>query len=255
MHGVGTGISIRAVATTQSESERPAPAVPSLKLSEVFESLQGEGPSAGEPCVFVRLATCNLRCSWCDTRYTWDWRSHDYNEEVKLESTSLLAARLASARTRRLVITGGEPLLQQPALIALLSHVPRSVFVEVETNGTLPPRPELAARVDQWNVSPKLSNGGDAERLRIKPAALEALRDTGRAWLKLVIRGEQDLAEAEALVGLTRWPRERVMLMPEARTRAELFERSPGVAAACVATGYRFSPRLHLELFDGRRGS
>ncbi len=253
---MGTGINIPAVATipSESESERPAPEIPPLKLSEVFESLQGEGPSAGEPCVFVRLATCNLRCSWCDTRYTWDWQNHDYDQEVKLESAGVLAVRLTSARTRRLVITGGEPLLQQPALVALLAHLPRSLFVEVETNGTVVPRPDLVARIDQWNVSPKLANGGDAERLRIKPRALGALRDTGRAWLKLVIRGEEDLGEAEALVGLTAWPRERVMLMPQALTRAELVERSPEVAAACVTTGYRFSPRLHLELYDGRRG-
>lgn len=249
-----TGIKIPAVATTQRESERPASAVPPLKLSEVFESLQGEGASAGEPCVFVRLATCNLRCSWCDTRYTWDWQSYDYESEVKLESASAVSARVSSAATRRLVLTGGEPLLQQPALLELLAHIPRTVFVEVETNGTLVPRPELVERVDQWNVSPKLSNGGDAERLRIKPAALAVLRDTGRAWLKLVVRGDEDLAEAEALVGLTEWPRERVMLMPQAHGRQELAERSPAVAAACVATGYRFSPRLHLELFDGRRG-
>jgi organic radical activating enzyme len=251
----GSGINIEEVATTESESEHPAPAVPPLKLSEVFESLQGEGPSAGEPCVFVRLATCNLRCSWCDTRYTWDWQSYDYDTEVKLESVSEVSARLSSARTRRLVLTGGEPLLQQPALLELLSHMPGTVFVEVETNGTLAPRPELIERVDQWNVSPKLSNGGDVERLRIKPAALRVLRDTGRAWLKLVIRGEQDLGEAEAVVGLSGWPRERVMLMPQAQNRQELGERSPDVAAACVATGYRFSPRLHLELYDGRRGT
>ncbi len=242
------------MATTQTESEHPAPGPIQLKLSEVFESLQGEGPGAGEPSVFVRLATCNLRCSWCDTRYTWDWQSHDYDAEVRLESVAALSARLNSARTRRLVLTGGEPLLQQRGLVTLLSHIPANVFVEVETNGTVAPRPELLARVDQWNVSPKLSNGGDAERLRIKPAALTALRDTGRAWLKLVIRGDEDRAEAEAVVGLIEWPRDRVMLMPQANTRQELAERSPEVARVCVATGYRFSPRLHLELFDGRRG-
>ena len=55
-----------------------------LKLSEVFESIQGEGPSAGLPCVFVRLATCNLHCSYCDTKYTWDWQNYDYEREVRV---------------------------------------------------------------------------------------------------------------------------------------------------------------------------
>ena len=49
---------------------------------EIFYSLQGEGVTTGIPSVFLRLALCNLACSWCDTRYTWDWEQHDYGQEV-----------------------------------------------------------------------------------------------------------------------------------------------------------------------------
>jgi 7-carboxy-7-deazaguanine synthase len=226
----------------------------SLKISELFASLQGEGSSAGAPCLFVRLATCNLRCAWCDTRYTWDWERYRYEDEVELVSPAELATRITGSNQQRVVFTGGEPLLQQAALVDVVSALPASLVLEVETNGTLAPGVELSARIDQWNVSPKLANAGDPESLRIRPRALAALRDTGRAWLKLVLRGPEDSPEAEALIAASAWPRERVLFMPEAQSKAALRERSPAIAALCAARGYRFSPRLHLELWDGERG-
>lgn len=226
-----------------------------LKISEIFASLQGEGPSSGVPCLFVRLAQCNLHCVWCDTRYTWDWQQFRYDDEVHVEPVARVAERVAAAPEKRLVLTGGEPLLQQAALAELLGAIPTDVFVEVETNGTQRPLPALAERVDQWNVSPKLSSCGDPERLRIKPDALLALRDTDRAFLKLVVNGDGDLAEADELVARFSWPRSRVLFMPEARSKEELDRRSPAVARAAAARGLRFSSRLHLTLFDGRRGT
>ena len=226
----------------------------SLKVSELFVSLQGEGPSVGTPCLFVRLATCNLHCSWCDTKYTWDWENHRYEDEVQLLSPDELAQRVLASGQRRVVLTGGEPLLQQAALLQVIERLPSSLFIEVETNGTIAPRRELSERVAQFNVSPKLANAGDPEALRIRRAALEALRDTGRAWLKLVVQGPADADEADALVRALDWPRERVQLMPEAQDREQLRERSPVVARLCSERGYRFSPRLHLELWGGERG-
>jgi organic radical activating enzyme len=228
--------------------------VSELKLSELFESIQGEGASAGEPALFVRLALCNLDCSWCDTPYTWNWNSFDYDAEVKLAPVAELGAKIARSGARRVIVTGGEPLLQQAALAELFDALPAALAIEIETNGTLAPSDALVARVDQWNVSPKLENSGVSEQRRLRPSALGVLRDSGRAWLKLVVATEADIAEADAVVRRLGWPESRVLLMPEARTRAELAERSPAVRAACEATGYRFSPRLHIERWDGRRG-
>jgi len=225
-----------------------------FELSEIFESIQGEGPSAGEPCVFVRLATCNLRCSWCDTRYTWDWRAYRYEDEVKTVPVADVAAELERAAARRMVVTGGEPLLQQAALERLLSLLAPSLVVEVETNGTILPSPELLARIDQWNVSPKLANSGEPERRRLQSAALRALRKSGRAYLKLVVESEGDLAEADALVQSLSWPRERVLLMPQASRRDDLIQRAGWVRRAAEARGFGASPRLHIDLWDGRRG-
>jgi 7-cyano-7-deazaguanosine (preQ0) biosynthesis protein QueE len=225
-----------------------------LLVSEVFDSLQGEGVSAGKPCRFVRLAVCNLHCSWCDTKYTWDFENHSYDDEVQEEGVAAVAEQIAGAPQRHVVITGGEPLLQQRALAKALERVPSDIFIEVETNGTRVPLPALLERIDQWNVSPKLSSAGDTEALRIKPEALTALRDTGRAYLKVVVRTEQDRQEAEALRNRLGFPREHTLLMPEAATPAELNERSLAVATWSQEMGVRFSPRLHVALWGGKRG-
>lgn len=226
-----------------------------LRLSEVFDSLQGEGVSLGKPCRFVRLALCNLRCHYCDTKYTWDFEQYDYAREVRLSSVDALAEQMRNAPSGHVVITGGEPMLQQRALEQVFSRVSSDIFLEVETNGTRAPLPSLAARVDQWNVSPKLSSAGDSEALRIRPEALLALRDTGRAYLKLVVESAQDRDEAEALRQRFEWPRERTLLMPEASSPEALAERSPAVAAWAQELSLRFSTRLHVSLWGGRRGT
>ncbi len=225
-----------------------------LKVSEIFESIQGEGASAGQPAVFLRLATCNLHCSWCDTKYTWDFNNHRYEDEVHTRSVAEVRAALEAARARRLVVTGGEPLLQQASLGALLQALDASFSVEVETNGTLEPAPPVAARVAQWNVSPKLSKSGNREGLRLRLHVLRAFLATERAWLKLVVADEADVEEAEQLICALGWPRERALLMPEARTREELAARTPFVAAASLSRGLGLSPRLHIERWGGRRG-
>jgi len=238
-----------------------APVLPSfgsplpLKISEIFESLQGEGVSTGAPCVFVRLAQCNLHCTWCDTKYTWDFEHYRYEDEVRERSAAEVAQIVNDSLSRRLVLTGGEPLLQQRALREFWSHLGDGVTVEVETNGTILPDAAALARVNQWNVSPKLKNAGDPEHFRIRPEVLGALRESGRAYLKLVVVEEPDYAEAEALVARLAWPLDRVILMPEASSREQLRARALAVAEAARARSFRFSSRLHLELWGGRRGT
>jgi 7-carboxy-7-deazaguanine synthase len=225
-----------------------------LKLSEIFESLQGEGVSAGVPTLFVRLAQCNLHCTWCDTKYTWDFEHYNYDDEVREQSSEEVARIVNASTTRRVVLTGGEPMLQQRALVPFFASLAPDIIVEVETNGTILPTSETFARVNQWNVSPKLSNAGDPEALRLRPAVLAALRDAQGSYLKLVLHRDADYVEADSLVKQLAWPRERVLFMPEASDREALRARSLQVAEAARVRGVRFSSRLHLELWGGRRG-
>jgi organic radical activating enzyme len=226
-----------------------------VRLSEIFDSLQGEGVNTGQPCRFVRLALCNLHCSYCDTKYTWDFEHFDYEREVREMSVVELSAQLDAAPAGHVVITGGEPLLQQRALRSALERCSKALFIEVETNGTRVPSPDLLARVNQWNVSPKLSSAGDPESLRIRPDALLALRDSGRAYLKLVVKSAAERDEAEALRERFGFERSRTLLMPEASSREELEARSAEVSAWSLALQVRFSSRLHLALWGGRRGT
>lgn len=238
---------------SELEAETGGPEL--LRLSEIFDSLQGEGVSMGQPCRFVRLALCNLHCAYCDTKYTWDFEHFDYDQEVHEHAVADVAAQLDGAPGQHVVITGGEPLLQQRALTKVLERASQQLFVEVETNGTRIPNAALLARVNQWNLSPKLSSAGDPEALRIRPEALRALRDSGRAYLKLVVASPADRDEAEALRERFGFERSRTLLMPQAASREELEARSGDVAAWSQALGLRFSSRLHLALWGGRRGT
>ena len=227
-----------------------------FKVSELFASVQGEGPSAGAPATFLRLAQCNLHCVWCDTKYTWDWTLYRFEDEVRNQSVSDVARRIRELSNDRLVVTGGEPLLQDDAIVELLGLLDAGArpFVEVETNGTIAPNAALTERIDQWNVSPKLANSGDPERLRSKPDVLHAFRATGRAFLKLVVETATDADEAHALVRSLDWPEERVFLVAQASNRSALAERAPLVSAEALRRGFRYSPRLHIERWDGARG-
>ena len=208
---------------------------------EVFYSIQGEGARAGSPAVFVRLAGCNLHCRWCDTKYSWG-QGADITEED-------LAARILSYNSPGLVITGGEPLLQAPAIEKLLSLLPNSVFVEIETNGTIPPTPTLVARVNQWNVSPKLEHAGNST----PTLCAQVLKDfvaTGHTWFKFVVQGEEDWPAIAALC----LPQERIILMPCATTREQLATARPAVVDMCLHHRVRFGDRLHVALWGDKKG-
>lgn len=208
---------------------------------EVFYSIQGEGARAGSPAVFVRMAGCNLHCRWCDTKYSWG-QGADITEED-------LAARILSYNSSGLVITGGEPLLQAPAIEKLLSLLPDSVFVEIETNGTISPTPALVSRVNQWNVSPKLEHAGNST----PTLCTNVLKDfvaTGHAWFKFVVQGEADWPAIAALC----LPQERIILMPCATTREQLATARPAVVDMCLHHRVRFGDRLHVALWGDKKG-
>ena len=154
---------------------------------EIFHSIQGEGVSQGTPCVFLRLAGCNLACSWCDTAYSWNGTVPG----VRL-APEKAAELVLHYPCRRLVLTGGEPLIQQKALPALLRLLPDHA-VEMETNGTIMPDTELLKRVTQFNVSPKLPHSGNNDVKTWKPDILRCLAGTEKAWFKFVVACEDDV--------------------------------------------------------------
>ena len=232
---------------------------------EIFFSLQGEGKNQGTPSVFVRTSRCNLYCTWCDTPYTWNWNGSPFAHEQKFDKRSHtielepaeVAAWAGRWSCRRVVLTGGEPLLQADAcqeLVEQLRAVDASYSVEVETNGTLIPSPELDALLSQYTVSPKLSNSGVEVSLRSKPQALQYFANNPKSVFKFVVGGPADAGEVAALAERYAITPDRIYLMPRGTTRVELEALRPDVAAACLERGYRFSDRLHIHLFGNRPG-
>lgn len=222
---------------------------------EIFASVQGEGASLGVPSVFVRLSGCNLACSWCDTRYTWDWAEYDPKaERMRLEVEGVVQV-VEQAAARNVVITGGEPLLQRAPLRALAAALKvGGRRVEVETNGTILPGTELAAVVDQWNVSPKLATSGNSRDRREAPEALAWFAQQRQAYFKFVVVQPSDLDEVDEMVARYAVPTERVLLMPEGTLPTDLRVRSIWLAEACQSRGYRLTTRLHVLLWGDERG-
>jgi 7-carboxy-7-deazaguanine synthase len=225
-----------------------------LVVSEVFgPTFQGEGPSLGRRAGFVRLGRCNLDCTWCDTPYTWDWSRYDPATELRQVEVAAIVDQLAAMRPEIVVVTGGEPLLQQRRLVPLLAAcADRGWPVEVETNGTRAPADEVAPLVARWNVSPKLANSGVAPEERIRPAALAALRATGRAAFKFVVAAEEDLGEVAALVEAHDLA--PVWSMPEGTDAATVAERTRQLAEPVLARGWNLTTRLHVLLWGDERG-
>jgi 7-carboxy-7-deazaguanine synthase len=228
--------------------------VATLVVSEIFgPTFQGEGPSVGRAAAFVRLGRCNLACSWCDTPYTWDWDHYDPAVELTTMAVDDVLARVDATGAGLVVVTGGEPLLQQRHLPPLLEALrARGRRVEVETGGTIAPAlPEDL--VDGWNVSPKLASSGMPAERRLRPDVLRAFVATGRAAFKFVVRTPAELDEVAAVVddcGL-----DPVWVMPEGTDEATVLARLRELAPAVVARGWNLTPRLHVLVWGDRRGT
>lgn len=230
-----------------------------LLVSEVFgPTFQGEGPSIGRRCAFVRLGGCNLHCSWCDTPYTWDWtgrngRKYDARQELTRRSVADVWEELDRKSVQMLVVSGGEPLLQQPALTGLLERAADAGWwIEIETAGTIAPAPAVAGLVSRFNVSPKLSNSGNDRGMRYVPAALDALQDTGKAAWKFVATAPEDLNEIDVLVADHQL--RPVFVMPEGTQADVVNTRAQELAEGILAHGWNLTTRLQVLLYGNRRG-
>ncbi len=224
-----------------------------LVVSETFGATwQGEGPSAGRVAGFVRLGRCNLDCRWCDTPYSWDWDHYDPAVELRRATVEEILAGLDAMGIGMVVVTGGEPMLQQRHLPPLLAGAKeRGWRVEVETSGTV--RPALPdGMVDQFNVSPKLSNSGVPETRRYKPDVLRSFMSTGVAVFKFVVTQPSDLEEVDAMVA--RCGLEPVWVMPEGTDAVSVVNRMQELADAVLARRWNLTPRLQVLLWGDRRG-
>lgn len=238
---------------------------------EIFRSVQGEGVSAGLMRTFVRLSGCNLHCVWCDTAYTWNWRGSDFRHDrdaeapwkfdPKAEMVALPVAEVAALMRDKIsqgvVITGGEPLMQGDAVVALIDVLKADapgLLIEIETNGSIAPSEALASRVDLFMVSPKLAHSGNDADVALKSAALRAHAANPRAVFKFVAQSVADLDAVAVIAAAYAIPPTRIYIMPEGTTSAALRDRERTLNPATLARGWRYSDRLHIHMFGEKRG-
>jgi|SRR3989338_747946 len=250
-----------------------------MKVNEIFYSIQGEGASSGTPAVFLRLALCNLHCWWCDTKYTWlfskqlrkhviedvkrlkkrapfDIRVYNKMEEIQEMTADEIFAQMSHYPVRRLIVTGGEPLLQQDdrelkKLLQKLHH--EGWYIEVETNGTIIPKNDFVKLINQWNVSPKIESSGNEKRIREVPKASKFYSQLSNVYFKYVIDSEKDLTEVLNIIQHYGLRKENIILMPQATDPKTLLQKSRWLADTCKENSFRFSSRLHIDLWGNKR--
>lgn len=222
-------------------------------LNEMFYSLQGEGALAGVASVFIRLAGCPLRCKWCDTKYAWDEKAG------KEYSLAEIVHFIEQQPAGHIVITGGEPMVSAdlPALLEAVAALGSHVTIETAGIKYLP-----GLKCNLMSISPKLSNSLPAdEKLRqehtkscLNIEAIKNLMDEYDYQLKFVVDEREDLNEIAEIVDKLNPNPDRIVLMPQAVNKAEYISRAEFVAQACIRSGFRFSPRLQVILWNSQRG-
>ncbi|MBN2591219.1 MAG: 7-carboxy-7-deazaguanine synthase QueE [Sedimentisphaerales bacterium] len=225
-----------------------------MRVNEIFYSLQGEGFLAGVPSVFIRLSGCPLRCRWCDTKYAW------YEDSGYEKSIEYIVAEVNDWPCKHIVITGGEPMInsQLPQLVQALKKTDKHITIETAGIAYIP---DMSC--DLMSISPKLSNTMPLEEKlraihedsRLDLAVLSELIERYDYQLKFVVEDESDQLEIEeTLERLGNVDYEKVMLMPQAATREEYIEKSQIVAELCKRTGFSFSQRLQVLLWNNQKG-
>ena len=228
-----------------------------MRLAEIFYSIQGEGRLLGMPSVFVRTSGCNLRCVWCDTPYT-SWKPE--GEEWSLRQILAAVKRHPSSHV---VITGGEPLLAREIEKLTARLKKKEYHITIETAGTI----FSTVVCDLISISPKLSNsvprkreGGRFSHMhddrRLNLPVIQQFIDQYDYQLKFVVERKKDFAEIKGILKrLHSVEPGRVVIMAQGRTKKELRERAPWIVEMCKAQGFRYTPRLQIDLYGNRRAT
>ena len=228
-----------------------------MRVAEIFFSIQGEGVLMGVPSSFVRTSGCVLRCVWCDTPFT------SWEPEGETLSVADILDRLGAYPARHVVVTGGEPLVapEIEELCAALRERRYHITVETAAVTFKPIAFDLASLSPKLsNSTPRLRDGGrwaeHHDRLRLRPDVIRAFMERGEYQLKFVLEAPPDVDEVlDLLVQLPGVQRDRVLLMPQGVTREEVARRGAWLVDVCKEHGFRYCPRLHIELFGNTRGT
>ena len=228
-----------------------------MKISEIFYSIQGEGILNGVPSAFVRTTGCNLRCVFCDSPQT------SWNPEGETLSLDAIISKTNLFNTKHVVITGGEPFLHHDLNDLCIKYNELGYHITLETAGTIFQK----VQCNLLSISPKLSNSTPHERengkyklrhdeLRLQPDVVRKLMDISDYQLKFVIDSPEDTTEVrEFLKSLGKIEKSKVLLMPQGITREDLDKKSKWLVELCKEEGFRYCPRLHIDLYGNKLGT
>lgn len=244
-----------------------------LFVADIFLSVQGEGPKIGTPSVFLRLGICNLRCAWCDTPYTWKKGMTDYTARTKAEILKKIAALKKGTSVKNIVVTGGEPLLQQKQLAELLADkLFGDMTIEFETNGSMPLLPEMKAFIAgrgarghgargannavTFNISPKLADSGNKPyNVHRYPGSVLKFVYVNKKSEKMIDDFLKKYRAGGKISADGGKPLPPVSIMPEGVTVEAMSSKYHDIIRYCTKNGFRFTPRLHIYLFGNQRAT
>lgn len=211
----------------------------------IFHTLQGEGVTIGQQAIFIRFQNCNLQCVYCDTPYTWNRNHKDYNFKKISDSDlmSLILKKQKETNCKRLVFTGGEPLLQQDFIVEFKKKYPSSI-IEIETNGTIAPLEELFDC--QFNCSPKLKNSGNSGEKRFNKNVLIVLNKLNTNF-KFVCKNKEDIDEI--LNNYYFLDKNKIFIMPEGNSILKNIKVYDKIREKIIKEGLNTSIRLQNILF------
>lgn len=212
-----------------------------MKISEIFESIQGEGKYAGMPALFIRLSGCNRSCDFCDTKY------HAKGSHISWKRIGQIIKR---SQKNMIIWTGGEPLLQYEEILKIINYAPNDKFHCLETNGDLLTY-DMFEDFHYVCISPKEEKTAKKIRELTREYAKWQKIDYGRD-------GNEDF-DIKVVTDLRRINKNLItfatMLMPLTVDYGGVVDNDNQrrIWKYCVKKNLKYSPRLHVEIFGLKR--
>jgi 6-pyruvoyltetrahydropterin 2'-reductase len=234
-----------------------------LTVSEIYAGITTETINSGVPAIFIRLSGHNLTIKNDPYSYTWD----ESNKAVGLQMTAkdiILAISKLKVKTNHLVITGGEPLLQDAGIIEVLKEYQftfnKKPFVEIETCGTIIPSKGLQTLTDLFSVNIKLANSfsgsaRDTFSTRIKNSVINYFNQKDiKSYFKFYIKDIGDSSELLELKKMFKIELSRIVLVPDGLNYTQFMRISGAVWNLCISSGFKFAIRTKFLIWGDKRG-